>query len=76
METKKHSSQFLRKRKFLIVSPLLVLPFVTLLFWALGGGKTNDLQAQQQTLNQRMNLELPNANLKEDKPLDLSLIHI
>ncbi|MEJ7829532.1 MAG: conjugative transposon protein TraM, partial [Segetibacter sp.] len=50
--------------------PLLVLPFGTLLFWALGGGKTIDLQAQQQILKQGMNLELPNANLKEDKPLD------
>ncbi len=70
MKTKTRSPQFLRKRKFLIVFPLLVLPFVTLLFWALGGGKTNDLQAQQQNSKQGLNMKLPDAHLKDDKTLD------
>ena len=70
MKTKTLSPQLLRKRKFLIVLPLLVLPFVTLLFWALGGGNANDVQAQQTSTKPGLNMELPNANLKDDKPLD------
>lgn len=70
MKTKTLSPQLLRKRKFLIVLPLLVLPFVTLLFWALGGGNTNEVQAQQTSTKPGLNMELPNANLKDDKPLD------
>jgi len=70
MKTNTLSPQMLRKRKFLIVLPLLVFPFVTLLFWALGGGNGNDLRAQQTTTKPGLNLELPDANLKDDKPLD------
>jgi conjugative transposon TraM protein len=70
MKTKTLSPQLLRQRKLLIVLPLLVLPFVTLLFWALGGGKPNDVQAQKQNSKQGLNVELPGANLKEDKSLD------
>jgi len=36
-----HSEKFLKKRKALLVLPLLALPFITLAFWALGGGKGN-----------------------------------
>lgn len=70
MKTKTLSPQLLRKRKFLIVLPLLVLPFVTLLFWALGGGNTNGVQAQQTSTKPGLNMELPDANLKDDKSLD------
>ena len=70
MKTKTLSPQLLRKRKLLIVLPLLVLPFVTLLFWALGGGTASDIQAQNQNSKQGFNMELPDANLKDDKALD------
>ncbi len=70
MERKTHSQQFLQKRKFLIALPILVLPFITLMFWALGGGKVNDAQAQQPTTKEGLNLELPDAYLKDDKTLD------
>lgn len=70
MATATQSQQYLRKRKFLLVLPLLVLPFFTLIFWALGGGKANDLHAQQQSTKGGLNMELPNAYLKEEKPLD------
>ncbi|WP_018615688.1 conjugative transposon protein TraM [Segetibacter koreensis] len=70
METETFSPQLLRKRKFLLGLPLLVLPFVTLLFWTLGGGKTNDGQREQAGSNQGLNTQLPDANLKDDKPLD------
>ncbi len=70
METKTHSQQFLRKRKFLLFLPLLVLPFATLLFWALGGGKGTDVQAGQQTVKGGLNMNLPDANFKEDGSLN------
>ena len=68
MEQKKHSQKFLRQRKFLMVMPLLVLPFMTLMFWALGGGKVTSANAQPE--QEGFNMQLPGANLKDDKPLD------
>ncbi len=65
---KQHSQKFLRKRKLLMVMPLLVLPFVTLLFWALGGGKVGDVDEQQ--TQEGLNMQLPDASFKEDKTLD------
>ena len=59
----------LKHRKMLLVLPLLALPFLTALFWALGGGKmdaANPAAPQQKGFN----LKLPNANLKEGLPLD------
>lgn len=70
METKTYSAEVLQKRKFFLVLPLLVLPFITLMFWALGGGKVNDTQAQQPTAKGGLNVELPDAYLKDDKSLD------
>jgi conjugative transposon TraM protein len=70
MKTKTMSPQSLRKRKFLMVLPLLVLPFVTLLFWSLGGGNTNEVQAQPTSAKPGLNMELPDVHLKDDKPLD------
>lgn len=68
MEPKKHSPKFLRQRRFFTVLPLLVLPFITFLFWALGGGRIEQTGAQQ---SQRgFNMQLPGAHLKDDKPLD------
>ncbi len=65
---KQHSQKSLRKRKLLMVMPLLVLPFVTLLFWALGGGKVSD--ANEQQAQEGLNMQLPDASFKEDKTLD------
>jgi len=67
MEQKTHSQKFLRQRKFFMILPFLVLPFITLLFWALGGGTVSNANAQTQ---QGFNMQLPGANLKDDKPLD------
>ncbi len=68
MEQKTHSQKFLRQRKFFLVLPLLVLPFMTLMFWSLGGGKTDNASAQD--IKKGFNMQLPGANLKDDKPLD------
>lgn len=68
MEQKTKSLKFFRQRKFFMVLPLLVLPFMTLMFWALGGGKVNDANAQQ--VQKGFNMDLPEANLKEDQSLN------
>lgn len=57
---KPHSEKFLRQRKFFMVLPLLVLPFVTLLFWALGGGKGVSAEAQEKKYS-GLNTSLPEA---------------
>ncbi len=67
MEQKKHSQKFLRQRKSLMVAPLLVLPFMTLMFWALGGGKAS---TDSQQVQNGFNMQLPGANLEDDRPLD------
>jgi len=50
------------------VLPLLALPFVTLAFWAMGGGRghTNDVIKNSSGLN----LQLPDAKLKDEKNFD------
>lgn len=55
-----------RKRKFYLMLPLLALPFVTLAFWSLGGGKTTE----ETTSATGLNLNLPEATLKDDKNFD------
>ena len=63
------SPKFLRQRKMMLVLPILVIPFITMAFWALGGGQgsaNNSLAENKQGLN----LQLPDANLKDDKNAD------
>ena len=55
----------MRKRKFYLALPMLVLPFITLAFWALGGGKTPNETIDKQSTG--LNLQLPDAQLKNDK---------
>jgi conjugative transposon TraM protein len=66
METK--SPKFLKQRKFFMVLPLLVIPFLTIIFVALGGGKGNSSQAE--TINTGLNLKLPDAHFKKGKEKD------
>ena len=65
----KHSAKFLRQRKMMLVLPVLIIPFLTMGFWALGGGQG---QAKNNPADNRkgLNLELPDANLKDDKNAD------
>ena len=65
----KHSAKFLRQRKMMLVLPVLIIPFVTMGFWALGGGQgqaKNNLAEN----NKGLNLQLPDANLKDDRNTD------
>jgi len=64
---KEHSQQFLKQRRFLTVLPLIVLPFVVLLFWLLGGGSGASTKVQTKT---GLNTQLPDANLKNQSSLD------
>lgn len=58
-----------RQRTLMLFLPLIALPFLTLLFWALGGGKGN--QADAQTITQQgFNSSLPDARLKDNSALN------
>ncbi|MBN8878074.1 MAG: conjugative transposon protein TraM [Sphingobacteriales bacterium] len=56
-----------KRRKMLLVMPLLVIPFLTLAFYALGGGKG---KTEKVVAESGLNLQLPDANLKEEKLMD------
>jgi conjugative transposon TraM protein len=64
-----HSPKFLRQRKMMLVLPILVIPFITMAFWALGGGQGNTNSSLAEN-KQGLNLQLPDANLKDDKNAD------
>ncbi len=68
----KHSQKFLEKRKFVMALPVLVLPFLTMIFWALGGGKGTPVQAMI-IESPGLNLELPSAHFNEEEVDKLSL---
>jgi hypothetical protein len=57
-----------RQRKMLLALPLLVVPFLTLFFWALGGGKGTKAQAAVQ--QKGFNASLPDAKLKDEGGLN------
>lgn len=64
-----HTEKFRQRRRFLMVVPLLILPFVTLIFWALGGGRGIHHQAQRQQAG--INMTLPGVNhSKVDKNMN------
>lgn len=68
----KHSQKFLQRRKFVMVLPMLVLPFLAIIFWALGGGQGSPAQAMT-TEKTGLNLELPDAHFNTEEWNKLSL---
>ncbi len=60
------SAKFLRQRKFLLVLPLIAIPFMTLLFWSLGGGQEVQGAGVATKRSEGFNLELPNAQNPSD----------
>lgn len=64
MKNVKRSPTFLRKRKMLLLLPVMVLPFLTMGFWALGGGQGTELATADQ--KQGLNVQLPSPFLKEE----------
>lgn len=69
MENKRESIQLIRQRKMLLVTPLLTLPFITILFWLLGGGKMETTNAQSLP-KKGINIQLPNPKLENAPSLD------
>jgi hypothetical protein len=64
-----HSAQFLPKRKFLLVLPLLVLPFVFIVFVALGGGRGEGNAAQPARESKGYNMNLPGAHFAKKETI-------
>ncbi|MBB1287041.1 conjugative transposon protein TraM [Flavisolibacter sp. BT320] len=60
-----HLTNFQRRRKALLVLPLLVIPFLTMAFWAMGGGKMKTDGTKEK--EDGINLQLPHAQLGDDK---------
>lgn len=58
--------QKVKMKKMLLVLPILAVPFITMAFWALGGGKGT----VKKTEDKGLNLDLPDPKLKEDKNMD------
>lgn len=69
MEQRTRSTKWLKERKFFTVLPVLLLPFITLLFWALGGGQVKEVAAKT-TVKEGMNITLPDAQLRDKEQLD------
>lgn len=69
MQTAQYSENFRRQRKMLLLVPLLILPFITLLFWAIGGGKSI-ATGDDNTSESGLNTQLPDAKLKSEKGFD------
>ena len=65
-ETAKYSQKFLKRRKMLTVLPFLVVPFITIAFYALGGGKGGGEISKKLQANTGLNLQLPGSSLKDD----------
>ena len=59
----------MRKRKMLVMLPVITLPFITLAFWALGGGKGHNNSASSAE-HKGLNMELPSAVFGKQKDLD------
>jgi conjugative transposon TraM protein len=68
MNSVQRTQAFLRKRKMMLVLPLLVIPFLTMAFWALGGGQAKKEIAA--TKQEGLNLNLPDAKMKDDNLTD------
>lgn len=66
---KSHTPQFLQKRKFYMALPVLALPFITMIFWALGGGQGTTVQANPID-SVGLNFSLPDAHFGEKEIWD------
>ena len=58
-----------KKRKMLLVLPLITLPFITILFYTLGGGRMEAMGGKNE-IKKGFNFNLPLPKFKEDSALD------
>jgi conjugative transposon TraM protein len=69
MQSINHSPAFLKKRKFLMVLPILVLPFIVGLFFIFGGGRGSVMKVGDvKTVG--INMQLPDAHFNKKKDRD------
>lgn len=61
---KPHSQKFIQKRKFYVMLPVLVIPFVTMFFWALGGGQ--GVMNAKESKSIGLNLTLPEPKFGDE----------
>lgn len=69
METKKISLRESKKRRMLLVMPVITLPFITLLFYILGGGRMEAAGAENE-IKKGFNFTLPIPKFNADSSLD------
>ncbi|RKE47182.1 conjugative transposon protein TraM [Sphingobacterium detergens] len=69
MKTKQALTKQQRRQRFFLVLPVLVLPFMTLFFWAMGGGKSNTVMAAAPAKT-GINKSIPDAQLKNEDAMD------
>lgn len=70
-----HTPDFLKERKFLMVLPLLILPFLTMAFWALGGGNRNG-SGFETSRAQGINATLPQAQFDHQQDQDKMNVYL
>ncbi len=58
--------------KVLLLAPLIFLPFLVLLFWAMGGGTTSE-QEKKTAVDAQINISLPGAAIRKRSEDKLSL---
>lgn len=61
---KPHSQKFLQQRRFFMVLPMLVMPFLVMIFWAFGGGQATPVHAKSAD-PAGLNPVLPDAHFDE-----------
>ena len=59
------SQGYLRRRRFLMVLPIIILPFILLIFLALSGGKVSQDQPKDGTTQHGLNIKLPDPHFKK-----------
>lgn len=66
---KTRTLKFQQQRKFYMMLPVLAFPFITMIFWALGGGHGSPALAM--TTRDGLNTALPTAQFEKEREQDL-----
>lgn len=69
MKNKQALSKEQRRQRFFLVLPVLVLPFMTLLFWSMGGGTAANAVANEPA-KKGINNSIPDAQLRDEGAMD------
>lgn len=58
-----------RQKRLAAFLPLFIVPFITLIFWTLGGGRIDKNKTEEDTKS-KVNMEIPDANFEKKQPSD------